>query len=123
MTGMWTLQDVRRFRNKIRWDLTPEAVARAKSTELESRSGNHTADQGVDGYFFSIEVWGCKASLVLVENQRGREVCYPIQMGIPDKLLEEAVFKAGGALLVSGRYPIDDKIEAWIREKLNGEVQ
>jgi hypothetical protein len=120
---MWTLQDVRRFRNKIRWDLTPEAVARAKATALESRSGNDTADQGVDGYVFSIEVWGCKVSLVLVENQRGREVCYPVQTGIPDNLLEEAVFKAGGALIVSGRYPIDDKIEAWIREKLNGEAQ
>ena len=40
-----------------------------------------------------------------------------------DKLLEEAVFEAGGSLIVSGRYPIDDKIEAWIRAKLNAEAQ
>ncbi|MBW2121326.1 MAG: hypothetical protein JRH07_05695, partial [Deltaproteobacteria bacterium] len=54
----------------------------------------------------------------LVENRGDQQIPHFLQVGIPDRFLEEAVFKAGGALIVSAWYPIDMRTEGWIRERL-----
>ena len=115
---MWTLEDLKKIKDQIRWDLTPEYATKARLARFRNNGENHKTDKAWEGYFFCIDVWGCKASLVLIENHSAQVVPHILQTEIPDGLLEEAVFDAGGALIVSGYYPIDEKIEAWIRERL-----
>ena len=113
---MWTLEDVKKIKDRIWWDLTPEAAAKERPSGLDKGGEDRKTDR--EWYFFCIDVWGCKASLALIENHSDQGVPHILQTDIPDQLLEEAVFKAGGALIMSACYPIDDEIRGWIRERL-----
>ncbi|MBW2056445.1 MAG: hypothetical protein JRJ26_03005 [Deltaproteobacteria bacterium] len=115
---VWTLEEVKRIKDRIRWDLTPEIAAEARDRPPGKTHICPESTPVKQEYFFCIHVWGCKASLALVENRGDQQIPHFLQVGIPDRFLEEAVFKAGGALIVSAWYPIDRRTEGWIRERL-----
>lgn len=72
------------------------------------------------GYYFCIDVWGCKANLALVDHVVNFGNTHILETDIPDEILEKAVFEQGGSMLISGLYAIDDTIKQMIRERLEG---
>jgi hypothetical protein len=101
---------------EIRWDLTPKTAhisgIVASQEELEKK-----VDARV-GYYFFISVWDCQASLMLMKNEKYSATVVCEVKEIPNRMLQEAV-KEVGMINMSGYYPINTKIEAWLKEKLS----
>ena len=108
---MKTLKDVKKIEAQIRWDLTPLEV-------LNPLKAQSKGEKVKGGYLFYIDVWGCKASLGIIDNNTLNPTSYILLTDIPEKMLSEAVFEQGGALIVSGYYAINKKIEEWIKNRL-----
>ena len=110
---------------RIRWDLTPEnafaqgfAISRPEDLEQIKRYY-----QELDGsYFFYINVWNCKASLAVMEmHADGTGKGYPVEQDIiSEEELEEAVWDAGGAINMSGHYPLTPNLIRKLKEFLVG---
>jgi hypothetical protein len=75
------------------------------------------ADKEHGRYFFHIDVWGCKARLCIVDTE-GTGETRPVNLAIPQEVLDNAVFSSGGALLMAGHYPIDESVRKGIEEAL-----
>ncbi len=96
------VEDLRRM-TRVRWDLDESHIAGAFQQGVENA-----------GPVPVVEVWGCKPALVLLEIQNGATVQRTVT-GVPETMLERAVFEAGGSLLMAGRYPVNEEIEQLAR--------
>ncbi len=70
-------------------------------------------------YYFIIDVHDCQAFLCLMRKDKK----IGIVEEIPRKLLLKAIKGEGGAINMSGQYPIDDKVREWLKNQLQKEVQ
>jgi len=74
--------------------------------------------------WFEVSVWNCKAELLCYhEDPAGCRTYYDIKAPeeVRDKiaeLVEASVYRAGGALNISGIYPLSPELERFLWEKL-----
>ncbi len=113
------LEDVRKVRDQILWDLTPQEVTVRTRKAFGDPEKYKDLFEAMRGYYFCISVWGCKAELALVDHvENFGETTVLEETDIPDELLEKAVFEQGGSMLISGLYAIDATIRQMIRERI-----
>lgn len=116
-----TLEDTRRVWDQILWDLTPQQVTLQLRKAFADLEKNQELFESMRGYYFCINVWGCKAHLAIVDHVENFGEPYILEdTGISEDILEKAVFEQGGSMLISGLYAIDDTIKKMIREKIEG---
>ena len=116
-----TLEDTRKVWDQILWDLTPQKVTLQLRKAFADPEKNQELIESMRGYYFCINVWGCKAYLALVDHVEDFGEPYILEgSDIPGDILEKAVFGQGGSMLIAGLYAIDDTIKKMIREKVEG---
>jgi hypothetical protein len=99
----------------IRWDLEPKDLMDTKFKKTES---GIEARAEIKGYVFYIETNGEQPSLFLMRHTAAEYGETMAQIDeIPLELLKEAV-EENKAKNYSGMYPINKKVEAWIKKEL-----
>jgi len=74
--------------------------------------------------WFEVSVWNCQAELVCYhEDETGRRTYYRIHapkqvMDRIQELAEQSVYAAGGALNISGIYPLSDELADYLWARL-----
>ena len=116
-----SLEDVQKVLDQILWNLTPQEVAIKTRQALGSPENYREAFDAMRGYYFCVDVWGCKANLALVDHVTDIGSPHILETDIPDAVLEKAVFEQGGSMLIGGLYAIDDKIKSLILKYFEGE--
>ncbi len=119
MLNLKELKKNKEILKKIRFDLTPQNATmngfQIRSPEdwkrLEELAEERT------GYYFYVDVWDCQARLLLVKNEKFSSSAVAQIKEIPYELLIEAVNEVW-AINRSGAYPINSKIEKWLRKEL-----
>lgn len=110
---------------KIRWDLTPQN-AWLEGFQINSQEDweflKRYFEELHGSYFFFINVWDCKASLAVMEMYaNGSGKSYPVEQEIiSDEELEEALWDAGGAINMSGHYPLTPELIHRLKVFLGG---
>ena len=118
---------IEKVKNKeitLRWDLTPQKYsAGIEEVEISSQEDIDKLQKIIalrTGCYFYIDVWDMKARLFLACNDKEgnskAEAVENIPLSISYEDLINAVEEAGGAINRSGWYPINDKIEALLKE-------
>lgn len=75
-------------------------------------------------YMFEVSVWDMKASLLVFRHNKGQRVYLRIEVS-PEieaeykKLLYNCPYEAGGAINISGNYPLSEKFENFLEKHLN----
>lgn len=108
----------------IRWDMTPksarEGIDGAKITSEEEFKRLEEKIEERVGVYFYIDVWDMKAELGAFENKKhggtSRIIEDPDEIGITEDMLEKAVDDHGGAVNISGHYPINNKIKDRLKD-------
>ena len=120
---MKTLEDIRQdkdLQSQIHWDMKPrERIKRAGTETEEEMQEIRKQLQASVGYYFFIEVRGQQIALYLYENYpdgSGRFVAEIIE--ISEEMIHEAIREAGGNMKTDARYPINDSIKSWLKNKL-----
>jgi hypothetical protein len=120
---MKTLEDIRQdkdLQSQIHWDMKPrERIKRAGTETEEEMQEIRKQLQARVGYYFFIEVRGQQIALYLYENYpdgSGRFVAEIIE--ISEEMIHEAIREAGGNMKTDARYPINDSIKSWLKNKL-----
>ena len=117
-----TVEDLdEKTRRNILWDLSPQDAA-FKGVEIKDEEDikkvKKVLEERVGRFYFYISVWNCQASLMLAEEKPDWSVTSTEIEGVPNNLLEDAVYEQGGALNISGQYAISEEIEDWLRKKV-----
>lgn len=79
------------------------------------------SDEGIN---FEISVWNCRASLLAFREDDGGREYYDIEIEDKelkkkiDKEVVESVYDVGGAINISGLYPLNNKLEMLLEEGL-----
>lgn len=113
-----TLEDIRNDKEmvkNIRWDMTPEKVFTPRTVQTQDdieRLRKDITDQA--GYYFYIDVWNCQARLALMHLKPDGSATAEIITEFPEKALIEAIEEHGGAINISGHYPIS----AWVKKMI-----
>ncbi len=88
-----------------------------------------TAAQSVfDNYRFEISVWNCECSLCCFREEKGHRNYFKIDCSEEikqkiDILMEDSIYDVGGAINISGIYPLNEKLENFLESKIkNGEI-
>ena len=112
----------------IIWGMTPQNDPSNGSMAINSQADIERLQRklkAAKGIYFIIDVWDCNASLAICENTAdGRGRIERVQQDcITDDELEDAVYDAGGAINLSGWYPITpgigEKLKAFLGGKNN----
>jgi len=107
---------------KIRWDLTPQtAHISGIVTSQEDWNRLEKEAEGKVGYYFFISVGDCQASLMLMKNEKYKASPVCEVKEIPNNMLLKAVEEVG-MINMSGLYPINGEIEAWLKKELGQEI-
>ncbi len=112
---MRTLQDIKNnpaIMLHLHWDLTPEQIFQPRmirSKEDIERLDELHIEQA--GFYFYVDVWNCSASLALMHvktdgSMNSERIDYPDE----DELIQ-AIEEAGGAINMSGHYPLSEKLK------------
>lgn len=115
---MSTLEEIRNntvIVKNIRWDLTLEKVFAPRTVQTQDdieRLWNDQKEQA--GYYFYVDVWNCRARLALMHLKPDGSATPEIIDEFPEKALIEAVEETGGAINISGHYPIN----AWVKKMI-----
>ncbi len=110
---------------KIRWDLTPQDTGQSfEITSQEDFERMMDEMKRKAGWYFYVDVWNLSASLHIAHNtENGSGESYYVEDSpVPEELLEKAVYDAGGALNMSGWYPINEEIREVLKKSLKLEV-
>ena len=110
--------------NQLRWDLNPQnagfpsdQTAVGMSQEELDRLSVELVDK-VGAYFY-VDVWNCTVRLALmIRDVFGNGKSKWIEK-FDSPLLEESLYECGGAVNVSGMYPINSDLEEELKKKLN----
>ena len=120
---MKTLEDIRQdkdLQSQIHWDMKPrERIRRTRIETEEEMAQIEKQLQARVGYYFYIDVRNRHAGLYLYENYpdgSGRFVAEITE--IPEEMLQEAVWEAGGKIETDGHYPINASIKTWLKNRL-----
>jgi len=79
-----------------------------------------TISEVATALLFEISVWNCKAELVCyTEDPNGRRKYFEIQaddevLDQLDEFVYDSVYKAGGAINISGLYPLSKELERFL---------
>ncbi|MGE5444549.1 MAG: DVU0772 family protein [Ignavibacteriales bacterium] len=119
---MKTLKDIQKdieLRKRILWHMTPQE--NFSEVEIKSQEDLKKAQRDAEaraGYYFFIDVWDMAPRLCLFENRPdgSGEVVGIVEA--PERMLDKAIEEAGGAINISGHYPINRKIRNWLMKKL-----
>ncbi|HTZ17635.1 MAG TPA: hypothetical protein VMB78_04270 [Dissulfurispiraceae bacterium] len=99
----------------IRWDLEPKDLMDPKYKKIE---GGVEARGEIKGYVFYIETNGKEPGLFLMRHTAAEYGETMAQIDeIPKELLSEAIAE-NKAKNYSGMYPINKKVEAWLKKEL-----
>lgn len=113
-----TLEDLRNrpeIVKDIRWDITPEKVFTPQTIQTQEdieRLERENREQA--GYYFYVDVWNCRAFLALMHVKQDGSMTSERISEFPEEALNEAVEEAGGAINISGHYPIN----AWVKKMI-----
>ncbi len=84
-----------------------------------------TAAQSVfDDYRFEISVWNCRVSILCFVESNGKRDYYTIECSSNEikeklnKLAKNSVYDAGGAINISGIYPLSEELENFLEDKI-----
>ncbi|MDR2700302.1 MAG: hypothetical protein LBC12_05795 [Nitrososphaerota archaeon] len=107
---------------QLRWDLNPQsAVLPVEKNEESSQAElDHLNESMVDnaGAYFYVDVWNRSVRLALMIQDvwgYGRSVFIE---KFDSPLLEESIYECGGAVNISGGYPINGDLEVELKKKL-----
>jgi len=87
---------------------------------MQERSELRTISETATALLFEISVWNCKAELVCyTEDSNGKREYFEIQADDDvrdqlDELVYDSVYKAGGAINISGLYPLSKELERFL---------
>lgn len=115
---MRTLEDIHKnpaILQHLHWDLTPEQVFTPRA--IQSKEDFELLDKvhkEQAGFYFYIDVWNCKASLALMHVKPDGSMTSERLSEFPEEALIEAIQEAGGAINMSGHYPIN----AWVKKMI-----
>ena len=89
--------------DQIRWNATPESqVAGIDGTSIATKEDFEQIKKALGeraGYYFYIDVWNCAATLHIAHDTAdGKTVSEPVEVNIPDNLLDVAVYAQGGSI-------------------------
>jgi hypothetical protein len=110
------LKDNRVFMQNLRWDVTPEAIFKPRFIQDKSQSDLVRETQG---FMFYIDYLGDDPPHLMVMktyNLTSKTVGEDVE-DVPAELLMGAVQKEG-VRDISGMYPIDERLESWLKERL-----
>lgn len=117
------LEEVRSNRETmahLRWDLTPQ-TATISSCEVNSPEELERLRQRLktlEGYYFYVDVWNCRARLALMHNTGDGGGGSEIVSDFDSPLLERAVYQAGGSITTSGWYPLSNALKTLLQKRL-----
>lgn len=114
------LADIKPLASQIRWGMTPQSagygpIAITSQADLDMYKAMLAANAG---YYFYIDVWDCQARLALMHNLPEGGGMSEIVEDFKSPLLYRAVEQAGGAINISGWYPLSRRLEAVLKRKL-----
>lgn len=107
------LQDLKG--TEIRWDLTPQRVGEMLNVEFSTKEEWEQIQRltkELAGRYLYIDVWNCQARLMLMElDERGSGKAELVEQDVvSEDDMMAAIEEAGGAINISGHYPISDAI-------------
>lgn len=116
------LQDLNEI--EIRWDLTPQKVGELLNVEFSTKAEwdeIQRLTKELAGRYFYIDVWNCQARLMLMElDERGSGKAEVVEQDvISEDDMIEAIEAHGGAINISGYYPISDAIRTALQRRGN----
>lgn len=77
-----------------------------------------------DRYIFEISVWNCRAELlVFTEDKNGRRKYHSLEasedtMDKIEELVLDSIHESGGAINISGLYPLSEKLVKFLKDSL-----
>lgn len=106
----------RLFMKLLRWDVTPEVLFRPRFVGRPENT--HLAGE-TEGYMFYIDWYKGKGdpTLMIMKTSGLSSSTFAEVTDCPRELLENAV-RREGVKAYSDMYPIDEAVEAWLKEKL-----
>ncbi len=110
------LANHRLFMKHLRWDVTPEVLFRPRFVD---KPEDRIRASEVEGYMFYIDWYKGKGepTLMIMKTTGLSSSTFAEVTDGPKELLENAV-RREGVKAYSDMYPIDEAVEAWLKEKL-----
>lgn len=111
---------------KIHWDMTPQSAREGiDGVEISSNEELEEINRKIEeriGIYFYVDVWDMKPRLAVFENKKHGGTSRVIEdvdvLGITEELLEKAIHDHGGALNISGHYPVNEEIKNVLKDFL-----
>ncbi|MEJ2324884.1 MAG: hypothetical protein P8Y77_08885 [Nitrospirota bacterium] len=106
----------RLFMRHLRWDVTPESLFKPR---FVGKPEDRALAGETEGYMFYIDWYKGKGAptLMIMKNAGLSSSTFAEVTDCPPELLEAAV-RREGVKAYSDMYPIDEAVEAWLKEKL-----
>ncbi len=102
------------FMDNLRWDVTMEALFKPRFILSEKDCGLMKETQG---FMFYIDWMDNHLNLMVMKTYEMRSKTVGQIEDAPEELLRNAVMK-DGVKDMSGMYPIDEGVEAWLKKEL-----
>jgi hypothetical protein len=102
------------FMTHLRFDVTPELLFKPRFVSTKDDCGLINETQG---FMFYIDYMEKAPSLMLMKTYNLTSKTVGEVRDVPVELLMDAV-KKEGVKSITGMYPIDDKLEGWIKKEL-----
>ena len=121
MKGLQDIKDDKELLEKINWDMKPRPKVQRSVNETEQQMGDLSRQlREREGFYFYIEVIYGQAVVFLYENYPDGSGKYIAEItDVPQDMLNKAVEEAGGSLEQHGKYPLNEDIKNWLRNKLS----
>ena len=109
------LGKMRVFLDNLRWDLTPEIIFKPRFIKPGEKCETAAETQGFMFYIDYME--DIKPALMILKTYELRSKTIGAVEDVPEELLTNAV-KREGVKDITGMYPIDEKLEAWLKKAM-----
>lgn len=120
MKGLDDIKNDKELISKINWDMKPRPKVQRSVNETEDQMADVSKELASrEGFYFYIEVIHGQPVVFLYENYPDGSGKYIAEItDVPDDMLMDAVREAGGTNEQHGKYPLNDKIKKWLKDKL-----
>lgn len=110
----------------IHWDMTPQSAREGvDGVEIISKEELEELNKKIEeriGVYFYVDVWNMNARLGIFENKKHGGTSRVIEnfdnLEISEDMLEGCIHDVGGALNISGHYPINEKVKEKLKDHL-----
>ena len=108
------LRKHRIFIDNITWDVTPELIFKPR---FFLKDEDRELIDRTQGFLFYIDYMDDICELMVLKTYQLRSKTIGEVENVPEQMLLDAVNREG-VKDIGGMYPIDEKLESWLKEKL-----